>query len=116
VRQAAGMVMPGWKHAPKAEEMAAAARDLADLGIRVYPQDREKPGWLAVSNTHEGTAKLFDGTHWAKGGWSRSLGRLPGAYATKGSVRFGNAPPTRAVMIPLDALGLFSGSKDQEAM
>jgi hypothetical protein len=41
--------------------------------------DIAMPAYLAVSVNHQGLAKLFAGTPWQGGAWSRSLGRYPGA-------------------------------------
>lgn len=67
-----------------------AQRILASSGIVALPDPRfeklkitERPWWIAVANSHVGTAKLFADTHWkagasgSSGGWVQGLRRLP---------------------------------------
>lgn len=97
-----GMDLPGMQR--------KAGRDLARLGLRVYPEKDGLPALLAVSNTCEGIGQIFAGTHWAgrsgaTGVWVQALRRVKGAEATENPVRFGEVS-TRAVLIPLDSLPL----------
>lgn len=75
---------------------------LATGGLRVIREADE--WWLLVSNSHEGTRRLFDGTRWAgvaglTGVWKQALQRLPGAKASK-VARIAKAPQ-RATMVPV---------------
>lgn len=72
---------------------------LSDEG-QVRPQGHY---WLAVSNTHAATDRLFEGTHWQRKVYRQALRRLPGAAHTKGSLRIA-AVKTRATLLPLDLI------------
>ncbi|MBF0169386.1 MAG: hypothetical protein HQL45_17400, partial [Alphaproteobacteria bacterium] len=55
---------------------------LPSFGLAVIERDGLR--WLAVSNSHQGVAKIFEGTHWAgkantTGVWVQALDRVPGA-------------------------------------
>lgn len=74
--------------------------------------------FLAVSNSHQQLAKIFDGTHWAgrsgaPGGWVQALRRVEGAMTHKDPVRFA-AIKQRATLIAIDALPLSKMSQEDE--
>lgn len=85
-------------------EAAADNNLLGTYGLKVL---REPEGdCLAVANSHQGLAGLFDRTHWAgrsgaSGVWVQSLRRLPGAQA--GQRRFGGRK-VRCTTIPLSTV------------
>jgi hypothetical protein len=56
------------------------------------------PGFLAVANSHQGLAGVFNGTTWQGGVWRQSLARTPGAIASE--LKFGRIK-ARAVLLPL---------------
>lgn len=60
-----------------------------------------QPGYLAVANSHQGLAGIYQGTKWQGGVWRQSLGRWPGALACE--LKFGRIK-ARAVLLPLAAV------------
>lgn len=102
-----------------------AAERLQEIGLklvnaRYYPEERnakgdlvkssrwgaamfepDQPGFLAVANSHQGLANLFQGQVW-QGIWQSSLARTPGAIEGV-KVKFGRRPLT-AVLVPLHAV------------
>lgn len=67
------------------DEMAKATHALTQIGIRVY--GRKEDAELAIANSHDGLAKLFQGTRWysssaSNGVWSQATRRVPCATAT----------------------------------
>lgn len=98
VRRAAGRFRQGESH-----DRVEPNEVLATYGLRVvWREDRD---WLAVANSHQGLAKLYEGTHWAAasgagGVWSRSLARIEGAQRGV-FVRIGSRSH-RCVLIPID--------------
>ena len=77
---------------------------LRSHGMAIIEDDGHQ--WLAVSNNHEGVAKIFDGTHWggrsgATGVWVQALGRVPGSKAWQ--LKF-NGQKSRCRLLPLDGL------------
>lgn len=93
-------------------EMIQADRHLASVGLRIVLDNQveartdEGPVvpkgelYLAVSNTHEGTSKLFEASPWRRGGWRQSLKRLPGVAVPRNTVRIGGVKG-RCVLVPL---------------
>ncbi len=73
-------------------ERAAAISTLGLYGMRGDPDQ------MVISATHNAIAKILRETEWAKT-WARTLGRLPGAKRTDGTVRFGSVK-SRGVEIP----------------
>lgn len=79
-------------------------RILARVGLRVVEDGSTTA--LAVSTGHKGTARLFDGTHWAKrsggaGVWRQALLELPDAYP--GRLRIGGEA-MQVVLVPWKAI------------
>jgi len=73
--------------ASEADEDRPAERALGVIGLRVH-QPRSGGLYLAVATSHQGLARLFNGTHWqarsgANGVWSQSLARLAGCVPNK---------------------------------
>lgn len=70
------------------DDLASNAQDsvqvLEQVGIKVF-RDRQTLAWrIAISHTHPGLAKIFNGTDWgglpgAPGAWAQMMGRIPGA-------------------------------------
>jgi hypothetical protein len=62
---------------------------LEQQGIKIYRDKRDPEGkawWVAISHTHPGLARIFNGTDWgglpgAPGAWAQMMGRMPGAVA-----------------------------------
>lgn len=79
--------------------------------------DTEQPAYLAVSNSHQGMQKLFAGSRWQGGAWTRSLGRYPGAIE-RVPVKFAKVK-NNAVLVPLwqvlDETELPNASKQKAA-
>jgi hypothetical protein len=83
----------------------AAAEALGKIGLRVVEHDGVR--YLAVAHAHQGTARVFEASHWAArsgaaGVWSQSLRRVDGALATK-NVRVGGMQ-MRCVLVPVSAV------------
>lgn len=81
------------KPAVDAERLSA----IATLGLYGFRGDVDQ---MVVSATHSAIARILRETEWAKT-WPRTLGRLPGAQPTNGTVRFGDVK-TRGVEIPYE--------------
>lgn len=84
----------------------AAAAVLLPLGLKVVC--REGAWYLAVANSHQGVARIFQQSHWAgqsgaTGVHVQALRRVPGAIDAPANLRFG-AKAYRAVLVPLDAV------------
>ena len=82
-------------------ESTEASRILGTHGMRLFEELGE--GKLAIANSHQALARLFQGTHWAGksgtvGVWVQTLRRLPGA-APAGMMRIGGVA-MRATTIP----------------
>jgi len=75
-------------------EVAGAISTLGTYGFRADPDH------LVVSSSHSAVAKILERTEWGKN-WRLTLGRLPGAKPTHGTVRFG-ATKTRGTEIQYD--------------
>ena len=95
-----------------------ARRVIETLGLKFLPAiTRKEPGGpvreitparLAFSNTHNGLAGMFTGTHWearsgAKGAYIQSLRRLPGAERLTSPLWFAGAT-TKAFAVPIDQI------------
>ncbi len=63
--------------------------------------ESDVPGFLAVANSHQGLAKIYEGQVW-NGIWASSLARVPGAIEGV-KVKFGRRSLT-AVLVPLHAV------------
>jgi hypothetical protein len=61
--------------------------------------DTEKPGFLAIANSHQALARIFNGQKWQGGVWKQSLARHEGALEGI-KIAFGHAR-SWAVLIPL---------------
>lgn len=74
------------------------------LAIKLYSGDPSQPvsQYLVVANNHRQLDRIFEGTQWARGGWSQLL-RLPGAIKVDRSVYFAGATQ-RGIWIPVDCL------------
>jgi len=106
------------------EELADGAKDaqnvLASLGLRAWIDGRDKnialpdrPKWVCVANSHEGTAKIFEGSHWqtkpgATGVWVQALKRVHGAWT---GVQWIDGASYRCVLLPWDVV-FPAGDKD----
>lgn len=95
-------------------ELTAAARDekkwaneeLKRLGLAIKlhscgPLEAARQ-YLVVANNHRQLEKIFEGTQWARGGWSQLL-RLPGAIRVDRTVYFAGATQ-RGIWIPAECL------------
>jgi len=88
-------------------DAAGAAQDmLRTYGMKTEPGDDGRR-YFVVANSHQGLARLFQGTHWgSRSGttsvWKQSLARIPGAQASAGVVRFDKASVGRATLIPIE--------------
>lgn len=81
-------------------DRGVALRALENIGIKI-----EGDGGLAcvlVANTHQGLARLFDGSDWQRGVWRQSLRRLGGATATEPR-RYAGAQ-SRGTSIPIKTI------------
>lgn len=78
-----------------------AAEDFLDrFGLK--PTVRAGAEFLAVATSHEGLAKLFEGTRWAGGTWSQALGRIKGAV--KDQPRRISHKNRKCTLVPIDAV------------
>jgi hypothetical protein len=97
------------------DERAEAQTVLQGYGMRVIdlaPKLEDgstgvRGRWLAVANSHQGLAQVFQNTHWAGrsgtlGVWSQTLRRVTGALTHSG-LRF-SGHQSRAVLVPIDAV------------
>ena len=71
----------------------AAEMELRSIGIRTDGADA-----IYVSTNHPALKRVLQGTPWSSG-WSRALGRLPGAMPSKSGIRFGSMHNSKAVWI-----------------
>lgn len=67
------------------DEIDKAQRALSSIGLRVY--GRKEGAQLAIANSHDGLARLFEGTRWyassaSNGVWSQAIRRIPCSTAT----------------------------------
>lgn len=62
-----------------------------------------KPLYLAIANSHEALAKIFQGQRWSDGVWTQSFGRVPGAIK-RVKVRLAGGKSQWATLIPLEAI------------
>ena len=84
-----------------------AGRVLGTYGMRylVYPPGTKLEGeWVAFANSHQGLARLLEGTHWAKrsgttGVWVQALERVQGARHA--NLRFAGVA-SRCVLVPFN--------------
>lgn len=104
VAQWIGDAMSDAAHQPK-----AANAVLETYGLKVVKEPtgngQERVGWLYVSNTHQGLAELFRGTHWAGGSgksavYVQALRRVGAAVPGGDTARFGLVA-TRYTKLPL---------------
>ena len=106
-------------------EAGDARKILGSYGLDVRPAGDPPRLHLAVANSHQGLAQLLAGTRW--GGiagrqtvWVQALRRLAanwGGVEQTGTIWFGNAVPSRAVLLPLNhALPEPDGSNSEHAL
>jgi len=67
------------------DDIDKASRALSSIGMRVY--GRKEGAQLAIANSHDGLARLFEGTRWyassaSNGVWAQAIRRIPDATAT----------------------------------
>lgn len=78
--------------------VSATTTPKGDTGSKIW--EPGTPGYLAVANSHQAVAGMFQGKKWANGVWAQALGRCPGAIEGA-TVKFGPSS-MRAVLVPLD--------------
>lgn len=102
-----------WVHRAAGRELGFEPSDarkiLGSYGLDVRPAGDPPCLHLAIANSHQGLAQLLAGTRWAgvagrQTVWVQALRRLAAAWGgveQTGTIWFGNAVPSRAVLLPL---------------
>lgn len=103
------------------KEESDPIRVLSSLGVRVWIDDRypnipmpERPRYICVANSHEGTGKIFEGSHWqaipgAPGVWVQALKRIKDARVGRMWI---DGATHRCVMVPFEQA--FPNNKGRE--
>lgn len=95
--QQIGLKLVNAKYHPEECDLDGQVTKAARWGSELF--NSNEPGFLAIAGSHQGLAKLFEGTKWQGGVWRQSLARCEGALDGV-KVKFGKMGAW-AVLVPL---------------